>query len=388
MMHKQNNTYDVIIIGAGSIGTPAAYFLANAGLKVLVIDSLASVGQASNKHAIGGIRATHSDPAKIHLGNRSLKIFSNWKKQHGDDIEWSQGGYSFVAYDESDASLLRDLVAWQQDNGLNISWLNHRELLEHIPNLNPKALIGGTFSPDDGSASPLMTAFAFHQQAMRRGADFHFNETVLSFIVDDSHIQGIKTDIGSYYSPWVINAAGGRAKSLSTNLGLDVPVEPDSHEAAITEPIDRLFHPMIVDMRARPGSANFYFYQHPTGKIIFCMTPDPPILGTHTIASSDFLPKAARRLIELMPILKHVRVRRVWRGIYPMTPDGSPIIGPVDGCEGLLLAVGMCGQGFMFGPGVGQLLTHFILNELDEADKIILNSLSYHRNYESMEKLK
>jgi sarcosine oxidase subunit beta len=71
-----------------------------------------------------------------------------------------------------------------------------------------------------------------------------------------------------------------------------------------------------------------------------------------------------------------------------MTPDGSPIIGRVDGLEGLLLAVGMCGQGFMFGPGVGQLVSHMVLNELDDADKIILESLTYHRAFATEEMLK
>ena len=380
--------YDVIIIGAGSVGSPTAYFMAKFGLKVLVIDQLASVGQASNKHAIGGIRATHSEPAKIHLGKRSLEVFSSWEQVHDEDIEWHQGGYSFVAYDPSNAALLKELVNWQQQNDLDISWLEADDLLEVIPNLNPHHLLGGTFSPEDGSASPLKSAFAFYQQARKSGADFHFHETVLDFIIEGDRVIGVKTDHNVYHSLWVINAAGGWAKSLSSKLKLDVPVYPDSHEAAITEPIARLFHPMIVDMRAKPGSANFYFYQHPTGKIIFCMTPEPPILGTHTLATSSFLPKAARRLVELMPMLKQIRVRRVWRGTYPMTPDGSPILGPISGLDGFLLAVGMCGQGFMFGPGVGQLLTHFVLNELDQEDKIILNELSFDRDFESTELLK
>ena len=382
------NTFDIIIIGAGSIGAPAAYYLAKAGLSVLVIDQFPSVGQSSNKHAIGGIRATHSDPAKINLGKRSLEAFAEWEALHGDDIEWHQGGYSFVAYTQDHADLLKNLVIWQRQNDLNISWLDQQDLLAEIPHLNPGGLFGGTFSPEDGSASPLKAAFSFHKQAVRLGAQFHFKETVLDILVDDSHVIGVRTNLGQYHCHWVINAAGGWAKTLSAKVGLHVPVDPDSHEAAITEPVARIFHPMIVDMRARPGSANFYFYQHPTGKIIFCMTPDPPIMGTHTIASSAFLPKAAQRLVEVMPILRHIRVRRVWRGVYPMTPDGSPIIGLVDGLEGLLLAVGMCGQGFMFGPGVGQLLTHMVLNELDEADKIILQSLTYHRAFTTEEMLK
>lgn len=384
----QKNTFDIIIVGAGSIGVPTAYYLAEAGFEVLVIDRLPSVGQSSNKHAIGGIRATHSDPAKINLGKRSLEAFSTWEPQHGEDIEWYQGGYSFVAYTEENATLLKNLVAWQRQNNLNISWLDQHELLEIIPSLNHNELLGGTYSPEDGSASPLKAAFSYHKKAVQGGAHFHFNETVLDIISSGSRVIGVITDRAQYSCAWVINAAGGWAKQLSARIGVHIPVEPDSHEAAITEPVAKLFDPMIVDMRARPGSANFYFYQHPTGKIIFCMTPEPPIYGNHTIASSPFLPKAARRLIEIMPVLRHIRVRRVWRGIYPMTPDGSPIIGKVNGMEGYLLAVGMCGQGFMFGPGVGQLLTHLVLNELDDADKIILESLTYHRTFETEEQLK
>ncbi|NLN69711.1 MAG: FAD-binding oxidoreductase [Chloroflexi bacterium] len=385
---EQRTYFDIIIIGSGSVGSPTAYFLADAGLDVLVIDRLPSAGQYSNKHAIGGIRATHSDLAKINLSKRSLEVFSTWQERHGDDIEWHQGGYSFVAYNEETARLLKDLVPWQQEQNLNISWLHHDELIKLIPHLNPSDLLGGTYSPGDGSASPLRAAFAFHKRAVQAGACFHFNETVKDFLTKGDRVTGVKTNCGEYYSQWVINASGGWAKELSANLGLEVQVEPDSHEAAITEPIKRMFHPMVVDMRARPGSENFYFYQHPTGKIIFCMTPDPQILGSHTIASSDFLPKASRRLIELMPVLKHIRVRRAWRGTYPMTPDGSPIIGRVDGLEGFLLAVGMCGQGFMLGPGVGLLLKNLILNELDQADKNILDSLTYHRSFSKEEILK
>ena len=382
------NTYDVIIIGAGSIGLPTAYFLSSSGLNVLVIDQFASAGQGSNKHAIGGIRATHSDPAKIHLGKRSLEVFSSWKNWTGDDIEWHQGAYSFVAYDPADAEFLRNLVAEQQKSGLNIEWINESDLVDRIPTINPDGLIGGTFSPQDGCASPLLCAFSFHKQAINSGVEFCFNERVEDILVSGDRIIGTRTDQGKYYSAYVINAAGGWANKLSKKIGIDLPIEADSHEAGITEPVQHLFDPMIVDIRKRPGSKNFYFYQHPTGKIIFCLTPDPPIWGTHTIATSDFMPKASRRLIEIMPILQHIRVRRVWRGIYPMTPDGSPIIGKINGLEGYILAAGMCGQGFMFGPGTGKLLTNLVLDQLKAEDRIILSRLTFHRDFTSQEKLK
>ena len=102
MSEAPHSIYDVIIIGAGSVGTPAAFFLAKTGLKVLVLDPYASVGQGSNKRAIGGIRATHSDPAKIRLCLRSLELFSTWQVTYGEDIEWYKGGYCFVAYREKE----------------------------------------------------------------------------------------------------------------------------------------------------------------------------------------------------------------------------------------------------------------------------------------------
>ena len=103
-------TYDVIIIGAGSVGTPTALYLAEAGVSTLVIDRCASVGQGASKAAIGGIRATHSDAAKIRTCLKSIEIFSQWNEKRGDDIEWYQGGYSFVAYTSREEKILKDLL--------------------------------------------------------------------------------------------------------------------------------------------------------------------------------------------------------------------------------------------------------------------------------------
>ena len=117
--------------------------MAAAGLDILVVDKLPSVGQGSNKTAIGGIRATHSDPAKIRLGLRSIEIFASWQALHGDDIEWYRGGYSFVAYREQEEKVLKQLLEIQHSYGLNIEWLDRDALLEVIPDLNPCDLCGG-----------------------------------------------------------------------------------------------------------------------------------------------------------------------------------------------------------------------------------------------------
>jgi sarcosine oxidase subunit beta len=385
---NSQDSYEVIIIGAGSVGTPTALFLAEAGFKVLVIDRNPSSGQGSNKRAIGGLRATHSDPAKIRLSMRSLDIISSWKEKYGDDLEWYKGGYCFVAYREEEEKTLKEVLPLQKSLGLNIDWLEAQELRRFLPDLNPRGLRGGTLSPDDGHASPLLANEAFYRRARAAGAQFKFKENVTNLVIESGKIKGVVTDQGRYGAEVVINAAGAWAAEVARMAGVGIPVTPDSHEAAVTEPAQRFFHPMIVDLRPADGSANYYFYQHATGQVIFCITPSPSLWGFDVRETSQFLPMVSKRMIDLMPRLKNIRVRRTWRGLYPMTPDGFPIVGWTREVEGFLLAAGMCGQGFMLGPGLAELLTRIVAGQPQPADEEILSYLSPYRSFVSEEKLK
>jgi len=383
--------YDVIIIGAGSVGVPAAMYISRSGLKVLVIDQFASPGQGSNKAAIGGLRATHSDPAKIRLCLRSLEIVSTWQKTYGQDVEWVQSGYSFVAYRPSEEKILKDLLVIQKNFGLDIDWYDRDEFLKIIPDLNKEGLIGGTFSPEDGNCSTLKMGHAFYDEARLSGAEFIFNREVREIIVQSGKVKGVRTDDATYAADVVINAAGPWAQQVGTLVGLDHPISPDSHEAAITEPVAPFLRPMVVDIRQSPGSANYYFYQQDSGQVIFCITPSPNIWGYDRRETSEFLPMVARRMVDLIPRLANIRVRRTWRGLYPMSPDGSPLVGWFKEVGGYLAAIGMCGQGFMLGPAIGELLARMVStpeNELSQEDRSILEQLSPHREFRAAEKLK
>ncbi len=382
------SVYDAVVVGAGSVGMPTAMYLAEKGLKVLCVDQFPSAGQGSNKAAIGGLRATHSSPAKIRLCLDSLKTFSTWKETHGFDIEWRQGGYMFVAYRAGEAKTLKELLVVQKRAGLDIDWYEKDALLALAPGLDAEGLLGGTFSPGDGSASPMLSACAFHRRAVELGVECRFNERVTSIMRRKGTVVGVRTDKGGYATPCVVNAAGPWARSLAQSGGLDVPVNPDCHEAGITEPAQRFLEPMVVDIRRTPGAANYYFYQAHSGQVIFCITPDPPLIGTDRRETSEFLPMVARRMVGLMPKLANLKVRRTWRGLYPMTPDGSPVVGRSATLEGYLDAVGMCGQGYMLGPGVGALVSRMVTNTLTGEDEAILHELRPDREFAGVEKLK
>ncbi len=385
-------SFDVIIIGAGSVGVPAAMALAQKKIKVVVIDALASPGQGQNKKAIGGIRATHSDKGKIATCQRSIDIFSTWEETHGDDIGWLQNGYSFPAYTDKDAKKLRDLMKIQKSLDLDIDWLSPEEYQELVPGINMKNLVGSTYSPKDGSASPLLAINAFYFKSLEYGAQYRFKEKVSQISITDTQVR-VTTDKGTYTAAKVINAAGNYARGIGQMVDLNLPVEPDSHEGAITEPVQRFFGPMIVDLRpsqdpATEDSANYYFYQNNEGQVIFCLTPKHLIKGTESEATSTFLPQVAKRMVTLFPKLANLKVRRTWRGQYPMTPDGFPIVGATKKFSNFINAVGMCGQGYMLGPGLGELLTRIVTSELTEDDLDVLKHFNLYRDFSGIEHFK
>ena len=384
--------YDAIIIGSGSVGAPTAYFLSKEGLRVLVLDELASSGQGQNKAAIGGVRATHSDPAKIQICLQSLDIFSTWKEKTGTDIGWKEGGYCFPIYENKDEELMKSILPIQKKFGLDIDWYDSKGIKRIVPGINEKGLIGGTYSPKDGQVSPLLSSESFTNEAMKLGTEFRYLEKVTDLITKGSKgnlaVKGVKTPKGDYKADVVVNAAGADATDICKMAGLDIPVNPDSHEAGISAPIKPFLEPLVVDIRPGPEgkTANFYFGQNLEGQIIFCYTPLKIFPGSDRRSTSEFMPIMARRMVNLIPRLKNLTIRRLWRGLYPMTPDGVAVVGKPSGVEGLYLGIGMCGQGFMMGPGVGLNLANLITKGKPSIKKEVFNLLSPDRDFYSGKK--
>jgi sarcosine oxidase subunit beta len=374
---------DVVVIGAGAVGLPSAYFLAQEGMEVTLVDRGTAPGQGSFKAAIGGIRATHSEPAKIAICQESLKMFSTWKERTGTEIGWRMGGYCYPVYREQDEELLTGMLPLQHKCGLKIDWVDPDGIKKVIPGINANGLRGGTLSIEDGQASPLLFASSLTTECKNLGVKFRLGESVEQLLVKDDHVVGVKTDKEIISADSVLNAAGARASQIADTANVHVPVSPDSHEAGVSMPVDRFLDPLVVDVR--PGSdgrtANFYFGQTHDGSIIFCYTPSPILPGEDTRCTSQFLPIVAKRLLDLIPRFKHLVIRRLWRGLYHMTPDGLPIIGEAPNVTGLYLAVGLCGQGFMMGPGIARNMAHYIARGKPYLDMGLFDALSPRRDF-------
>jgi sarcosine oxidase subunit beta len=308
----------------------------------------------------------------------SLEIFSHWKESTGTDIGWKKGGYCFPAFDENVESTLQKLLPIQKSYRLNIDWLDAEGIRRVVTGITPEGLRGGTYSPDDGQVSPLKASESFTHEAVRLHAEYRYRESVTGLVMEDHTVTGVRTDREEYRAPVVINTAGAHASRICTMAGLDLPVLPESHEAGISAPVQPFLDPLVVDIRPGPEgkTINFYFGQDSDGQIIFCYTPKERFSGENRTSTFEFMPIIAARLVNLIPRLKNLTIRRVWRGLYPMTPDGSPILGKPPKVKGLILGIGMCGQGFMLGPGVGMNLASLAIHGRPTIDPEIFDLLS------------
>jgi sarcosine oxidase subunit beta len=293
------------------------------------------------------------------------------------------GGYCFPVYRKEEERILKSALPIQKEHELNIDWMDADFIKDKIPGINPKGLIGGTFSPEDGQVSPLLAAESFTDEAKALGAEFVFKRKVTGLNMKNNSIQGIKSGKDEFLSEVVVNAAGNFGSEICKMANMDVPIIPDLHEAGISSPVKPFLSPFVVDLR--PGdegrTANFYFGQVESGQVIFCYTPSPKIPGEEIGCTSEFMPIIAHRMVDLIPRMKNLLIRRLWRGTYPMTPDGIAVVGDVPNIKGLYLGVGMCGQGFMMGPGVGVNLAKLISKGKPKMDNEIFKMLSCQRDY-------
>ncbi len=350
-------TADVIVIGGGIIGAATGYYLARQKLKVIILEKDFPCAGSTGR-CIGGIRAQFSHDLTIRVMLLSIKLFQSLSDELGEDIEWYAGGYLFLAFDEARKEAFLQAIDIQRKYGLNVQFISADDCRQIVPDLNTEGLLGGAWCPTDGQANPFNVTFGYLCGLKQQGSQVLINHQVVKIKVIKNRVVSVVTANGDeFFAPVVLNAAGPWAAEVAKFVGIDLPVQPDRHEALVTEGIERCLEPMLVDYR----SDGCYFVQHyKTGHFLGCYTPVPIIPGYRLDASDEFITEMPRRMSRIMPKLTTVKVLRQWAGSYEMSPDGNPICGTTP-INGFYVSAGMSGHGFMFGPALGKLMAELII---------------------------
>jgi len=346
-------SYDIVIVGAGVIGCAIAYELTKLGLRdILILDKGYPSGGATGRCG-AGVRQQWGLEMNCRLAKDSVDMFEGLSEELGEDIEFEQGGYLVLAWDDETVELYRRNLALQNSLGIPVRLVSPAEAKEIVPVLNTEGLAAATYCPTDGHANPFKTNFAYARAAERGGATLKGFEAVLA-IETDGDTKTVVTDKGRYPTKTVVNAAGGWATKVAELAGLPLDIYPERHQILITEPYEPLFDPMVISFKH-----HLYCQQVVHGAFIMGLgMPEEPGFGVDS--SWDFLEAAARAVTSLLPILSEVRVIRQWAGLYAMTPDGQPIIGEDPRLSGFYHAAGFSGHGFMIAPATAKLTAEAI----------------------------
>ncbi len=346
---------DVVIIGAGVTGAALAYELAVRGIRDVVILERRFPCAGATGRCGGGIRQQFTTPHNIRLAMESVKRYETLSEELGVDIEFVQGGYLILAETEGEREAQEKAVALQHDLGLPSVLLTPEEAVGVLPLLDGGTIIGATYCPTDGHANPFRVVEGYLKQARRLGVAVEKFTEVVGLEVQGGRIVGVETNRGRISPGVVVNAAGAWSGEIARMAGVELPNVPIRHEIAITEPVQLIMEVMVISIHN-----GIYFSQTKEGQIIGGIGLPDEKPGRNLSSSLEFLRVYARELLRYVPAFGQLSVLRQWAGLYDVTPDAQPILGPTPGLENLIQANGFSGHGFMIAPAVAAHLADYI----------------------------
>ncbi len=357
------NTYDVIIIGGGVIGSAISYELAKLGITDVVVLEKSYFASGSTGRCGAGVRQQWGLKFNALLAKKSVEIFETLSDELGMDIEFRQGGYLVLAHTEKQVEQFEKNIALQNSLGIPSRFVSKQEAKEICPPINTDAFIAATYCPTDGHANPFLTNYAYIRAGERLGVECRRYTEVVDIIVENGAVKGVVLANGDkLYAPVVVNAAGPWSREVAQMAGVDIPTHSERHQILVTEPLAPLFDTMVISFQI-----GIYVQQVPHGS--FVMGIGEKEQPSHDISSTwQFLEHITHELLNILPIMAKVRVVRQWAGSYNKTPDAAPILGEHPQVKGFFLAVGFSGHGFMLAPMTGRVMAQLIAGREPEID--------------------
>ena len=355
---------DVVIAGGGIMGCALAYQLARRKVDVVLLER-ETLGSQSTGKCAGGVRQQFSTEPNVRLQRMSVKMLEAFEQDTGHPADFHQIGYLFLFTQPQQVEDFRhNMDMWHRVGLTEARWVDPAEAAKMVPILNVDDVIGCTFCPTDGIASPNDVTSGYVSAARRLGARLKERVEVTGIDVASGRVQEVRTSAGDIATRMIVNCAGAWAASIGRLAGLEIPVLPYRRHIAVTGTFPALPRttPMTVDFRT-----SLYFHPEGDGVLIgMSDRAEPP--GFVTDVNWEFLEKMFEQAALRAPALAGAGVKTAWAGLYESTPDHQAILGPVGELEGFWCAAGFSGHGFMQAPAAALLLTELLLDHKSEID--------------------
>jgi sarcosine oxidase subunit beta len=326
----------IVVAGAGAIGASVAYHLAERGARGVVLCDVGDVASGATGRAMGGVRQQFSTAAEVRLTQSSIAFFGTL----GAEL-FRQVGYMFLATTPEGLARLNERAELQRSLGVPIEDCDAGE----VDGLYVDDVLGAVVCREDGVADPPAVARELVRRAVERGVELHE-----------------QTDARALDGETLVIACGWESRDVAAAYDVDLPIRPLCRQLVEVGPVDGLPEtlPMVVE-----EETGFHFRRH--GDLLRLAWREPaPRWTSDAVVDDALVPEWSARLGFRYPPAAAAPVASAWAGLYDMTPDAHPIIGRVG--DGVFVAAGFSGHGFMQSPAVGRAVAQLVLGEEPEFD--------------------
>jgi sarcosine oxidase subunit beta len=322
----------IVVAGAGSVGASIAYYLALLGARDVVIADRGEIGGGATCKAMGGVRQQFSTAPEVRLARASLEFFRELGAPFFEPV-----GYLFLAVTESGRRELEERAELQRELGVPVEQVDPTL----VRGLRTDDVLGAVACWEDGVAEPAAVTRELVRRAAERGV--HVRE--------HTEARGVERDV-------LVVACGASSPELWPGLS----IRPLCRQLVDVGPVEHLPADLPMTVEAESG---FHFRR--CGSRLRLAMPEPVARWTSEESVDEALVADVRvRLAHRYPSARGAPVVRTWAGLYDMTPDAHPIVGPVG--DGVYVACGFSGHGFMQSPAVGRAVAEELLLGASELD--------------------
>ena len=367
------NSSDVIVIGAGVVGCSVAYFLSRSGAKVTLLEREA-IGSGASAHATGSLTllGAEFDPGpSFQLALAGYHEFpplvESLQEETGLDLLFQRRPSLRLALEEEEESMIKSMMPWQRE-AVDLRWIEADEVHEVQPGLTNQVR-GAVFQSESAQLDSYRLNLALAQAFEKRGGQLLLRE-VTGLQTRQTRVIGVTTSSGDLSADMVVVAAGTWSATFSRWLHFTVPVRPLKGERLLLRypgpPLQVLISSpkrghMIsrLDGMLSVGSTGGRDYDR-----------EDLFLGEEFDRQPTERAKAEllQRAVDVFPDLQRAELVQQLAGSRPLSPDRMPIIGPVPGWQGIMLATGHTTKGIHLGPITGKLIAGTITKGSPQTD--------------------
>ena len=356
-------TFDVVVIGGGVVGTSVAFHLSRLGAEKVLLLERETIGSGTTAQSSGILRTHYSVPENVDLAKRSWDVFNDFAAYVGDE-EASCGlvrcGYLISAAAGDKLEPLRASLAAQEAQGIRLEYLSRAQAGELLPiaSFDDAALIG--FEPEAGFADATMVAASFAKGARRGGAILREGVVVRRLALAGARVVGVSTSVGEIACDTVVSTQNIWTSELAEWVGRDMPVVPERH-AVLALACEGAPYTSAMPVFKDLSSPGMLYCRSYGGRQMLVSEGlvGERLAGTETAQGDvplDYVAEVGAQVAARFPAYETAGLASSWTGVYDVTPDWNPVLGRLPGVAGLVTGFGFSGHGFKLSPTVGRVL--------------------------------